>query len=177
MRRVVALVVGMMPALVVFAQDKPPGAPAERFNVPSNIETYPQGSPKQVMGSVLKAIDRKRIDYLLAHLAEPSFVEEKVRQFGGRFEELVRETTIHFGEEMTAMRDFRRILNEGTAEGTGATVRVTHKDIKGRAVFLRQIGGRWFIENRWESGEIPKEGVKVPPKPDTKEDDKDKSNE
>src|SRR5262245_48322911 len=66
--------------------------PAARYGVEADLKTYPQGMPKEALASVLKAIDAKRIDYLLAHLADPQFVDQRVKENGGRFDALLEET-------------------------------------------------------------------------------------
>jgi hypothetical protein len=42
-----------------------------RYGIQPNVELYPQSTPKEALGSVLKAIDAGRLPYLLAQLADP----------------------------------------------------------------------------------------------------------
>lgn len=146
MRIVVSLAVGLMLAGGVHAQEKK-SAPVPRYGVSPDLETYPQTSAKQAVTSILKALDRKRIDYLLAHLAEPGFVDQKVAALGGRFDDLVREVTEHFNDDPKRADEFRRFLKEGAVEETGATAKITLKDVPSRQVTLRQIEGRWYMNN------------------------------
>ena len=60
-----------------------------RFGVPLDLAIYPQSKPSDAMASVLKAIDNKRLDYLAAQLADPAFIDARVKVFGGRFQDQV----------------------------------------------------------------------------------------
>ena len=70
MRMVWALLVGAVCAPYIPAQET---NAATRFGVASDFSSYPQATPKEALSSVLKAIDNKRIDYLLAQLSDPLF--------------------------------------------------------------------------------------------------------
>ena len=66
-------------------------APAKRFGVEPDLKTFPQATPKETLASVLKAIEGKRADYIVAHLADPEFVDRRVKETG--HDELLSETT------------------------------------------------------------------------------------
>jgi hypothetical protein len=106
-------------------------------------------------------VDNKRVDYLLAHLADPRFVDdavaanmnaipqgsEQAKRFLA-FDRLVSETTHYFLEDPSLIKELRRFgkeaqwqINEDSAVGT-------LKAVQGRQVFLRKHEGRWFLENR-----------------------------
>jgi len=131
------------------------GVPS-RYGVPLNTRSYPQGTPKDALASAIRAIEDRRINYLLSQLTEPAFVDRRVKElYGGEFDELVRETTVKLANEPGTVKELGRFLKEGEWEAgeTNATVRL--KDIKDRQVFLRKIGDRWFLENR-QKPEAPK---------------------
>src|SRR5262245_13732414 len=65
----------------------------DRYGIQPDPRGYPQASPKETLASVLQAIERRRIGFLLAHLTDPQFVDERVKMYKGDFEQLVRETT------------------------------------------------------------------------------------
>jgi hypothetical protein len=146
MRTMTALTLGLLIVLVGAGQEKKP-VPKARYGVAPDLETYPQATAKQALGSILKALDRKRIDYLMAHLAEPGFVDQKVQALGGRFDDFVREVTDHFNDDPKRTEEFRRFLREGAVDETGTTAKVTHKDVPTRQITLRQIEGRWYMNN------------------------------
>src|SRR5437868_6335757 len=94
MRPGFALLAVILMAAVLQAQQDQDDTPLRRYGVILNQQSYPQADYKQALASVMKAIDRQRIDYLLAHLADPDFVDERVKEvYGGNFDELVKETT------------------------------------------------------------------------------------
>lgn len=127
----------------------------KRYDIESDLKTYPQGTPKEALASVLKALEGKRVDYLLAHLADPQFVDQRVKENGGSFKELVKEATGKLVDDPSALKQLRRFLSDGEwkTEENSATVQL--KDAGGRQVFLRKIGGRWFMENR-RAADTPK---------------------
>jgi len=148
MRVAVALLAGVVCLSAGHAQDAKEGKLAKRYGIEVDLEIYPQGTPKEALASVLKAIERKRIDYLLAHLADPEFVDMRVRVLGGKFEELVKETTAKLAADPTAVKELGRFLREGQWEGDDATASAQLKDVKERRVYMRKLEGRWFLENR-----------------------------
>jgi hypothetical protein len=124
---------------------------AKRYGINADLTYYPQDKPQTALQSVLKAIERKRIDYLLAHLADPRFVDDRVTSYGGSaagFEELVRETTRKLIDEPGTVKELQRFLKEGEWEEGEGTASARLKDVRDRRVFLRKVGARWFLENR-----------------------------
>jgi hypothetical protein len=118
-----------------------------RYNVDPDLDTYPQKTAKECLESVVKAIGGGQIDYLLAQLADPQFVDMRVQSLGS-FKELVRETTTRFAEDPAAVQELRRFLKDGQWEDGEETSVVKLKDVKNRAVFLRKLKDRWYLENR-----------------------------
>jgi hypothetical protein len=121
--------------------------PARRHGVEADLKSFPQGTPQEALASVLKATDLRRIDYVLAHLADPQFVDRRVKESAGGFAALVRETTGKLVEDPTAVKLLRRFLKEGewTAGDDAASVRL--KDVADRSVTFRKADGRWVMEN------------------------------
>ena len=96
---------------------------------------------------MLKAAADNRFDYLTAQLADPAFVDDRVKQvYGGRFDEQVEETKGRFGPE--AVKLLGKLLKDGewATDKDGASVRL--KDVKDRAAFFKRVGERWYLENR-----------------------------
>lgn len=150
MRGLLTATAGLLIVTGAVAQEKK-AAPAARHGVSADLATYAQSSAKEAVASILKAVERKRIDYLLAHLAEPTFVDAKVQELGGKFDELVREVTDHFNNDPKRADEFKRFMKEGTVEEAGTTAKVTLKDAPSRQVTLRQIEGRWYMNNDVEA--------------------------
>jgi hypothetical protein len=143
--RSVALFVGLVLVLSATAQEKKEN-PATRYDVVGDAETYPQGSPKETLTSIAKAIERERIDYLLAHLADPQYVDAKVKDLG-KFRDLVDAVKAHFTEDAKRQREFLRLLKDGIIEAGGSEAKVTLKEVAGRQITLKQNGKRWFLDN------------------------------
>ena len=120
-----------------------------RYGIETNLEDYPQATAKVALESVLKAIDNKKIDYLLSQLADPAWVDNRVKTIhGGKFDAMVKETTNQFAKDPTAIKQLRRLLQEGEWKEEDAAASACLKDAKDTCVFLRKIEGRWFLEDR-----------------------------
>jgi hypothetical protein len=136
----------------------------KRYGFEINSSFFPQKTPQEAVLAVVKAIENRRIDYLLAQLADPEFVDDAVAAYkaqvlkGGdaartflAFDRLVNETSQFFLEDPTILKELRRFgkdekttdwkIDDNKAEGS-------HKEIQGRKVFLRKLEDRWFLENR-----------------------------
>jgi hypothetical protein len=118
----------------------------QRYGVTADYKTYPQATPKETFASLLKAVDDKHVDYALAHLADPHWVEERVKQLGGKFEELVkecRETKL----DPASVKQLRRFLQDGEWKVEEKSAEVHLKDVADRSVRFYKVGDRWFMEN------------------------------
>jgi hypothetical protein len=147
MRKVVAILICVViGATSVLAQKGK--EPPKHYGIEADLEDYPQAAPKVALESVLKAIDNKKIDYLLAHLADPAWVDERVKTIhAGKFEGMVKETSDKFAKDPTAIKDLRRILKEGEWKEDDMAASACLKDAKDSCVYLRKIAGRWFLED------------------------------
>jgi hypothetical protein len=136
----VALLLG--PALAL-AADKS----ETRYGVAPDLKTYPQATAKEALASVIKAAGDKRIDYLVAQLADPDYIDEQVsKRFGGSFEQQVEDTRIQMNA--STLKLFERFLKDGEWSGDKNEKCLRHKDVKDRCVFFRRVGDRWYLENR-----------------------------
>jgi hypothetical protein len=123
---------------------------APRQGIDPDLKTYPQATPKETLASVVKAIEGKRVDYLLAHLADPEWVDQRLKDTGGKLNELRQETTARLVDDPGAARQLQRLLKEGEWETDTSTASAHLKEGADRWVFLRKSNGRWFLENRWK---------------------------
>jgi hypothetical protein len=133
--------------LVVVSLGSARAAEEARYGIAPDLKTYPQATAKDTLASVLKTVENKRCDYLVAQLAEPSFIDERVKRlYGGRFEQQVEDTQSRL--DPLAVKLLGRFLKDGewTADKDTASVRL--KDVKDRAVFFKRIGERWYLEHR-----------------------------
>lgn len=143
MRFVVALNLAIVFAPVAIAQPKV----APRFTIEWDGESFPQANAKDAFASVIKAIDQNRIDYLLAHLVEPDYVDRRVAALGGKFDRIVDTTRQKFADDPESVKELKRFLNDGQYEEAGDTATVKLKGTP-RLVYLKKVGDRWYFENR-----------------------------
>lgn len=146
----------------VAAQDvlKPKKIP-HRFGYDLDMIVYPQKTPKDAMASIISAISRNKVDYLLAHITDPHYVDYWVDRYKadfsqGRdqakvvlaFERLARETKQYFEDDPLIVKDLYSFAREAEwTENEDLAVGAV-KTLPSRKVFMRRIEGRWFLENR-----------------------------
>jgi hypothetical protein len=127
----------------------PKGDPlAKRYGIAADPTLYPQGTPKEALQSVINAIERKRIAYLLAQLADPDFVDARVKTLPGKFDDLIQETTKKLSDDPRTLKELQHFLKDSEWEQGDATATATLKDVKDRRIYMRKVGNRWFLENR-----------------------------
>jgi hypothetical protein len=146
MRFGVAVFLGLAGSAGLFAAADGP-KPDARYGVEVDLKTYPQATPKEALASVLKAADAGKFDYLAAQLADPAFIDDRVKSvLAGSFAEQVKDTRARL--DPPALKQLHRFLDEGewTTDDASASVRL--KDLTDRAVFFRKIDGRWYLEHR-----------------------------
>lgn len=122
--------------------------PARRYGIEAELDQYPQDTAKSALASVIKAIEGRRIDYLLAQLADPKFVDERLKKTGESFAELVKETNAKLTSDPAELRDLKRLAGAGVWEEGDNSASVGLDDLKDRRVYLRKDGARWYFENR-----------------------------
>ena len=119
-----------------------------RFGVEYDPDNYSQKTAKEALASVVKAIDGRKFDYLLAQLAEPTYIDKRVQGMDGDFRALVKETADRFNADPTLLKELKRFSNEGEWEEAEDIATAKLKDVKARAVFFKKIDNRWYLENR-----------------------------
>jgi hypothetical protein len=153
MRVVLTVLAGVVcTAAVVAARDTKPPAPEKRFGIEADLKAYPQATPKEALASVIKAVEDKRLDYLVAQLTDPDFVDRRVKDTGGDFDGLVREATARLADDPGPVKRLRRLLEDGDWDVREERASVHLKDAKDRWCYLRKRDGRWFLENRNKPG-------------------------
>jgi hypothetical protein len=117
-------------------------APAKRFGVEADPKTFPQATPKEALASVLKAIDQKRADYIVAQLADPQFVDRRVKETS--HDDLLAETTAKLVDDPAAAKQLRTFLEKGKWDEESATF--TLAEGTDRSVSFKKADGRWFLK-------------------------------
>ena len=105
----------------------------ERYGVAPDLKTYPQATPKEALASALKAAEAGRFDYLAAQLADPAWVDERIKRlYGGRFEDQVEEARARL--DPPTLKLLRRFLAEYVYPGfKGRTDPVKRAEAQGIA--------------------------------------------
>jgi hypothetical protein len=120
---------------------------AARYGVAIDAAMYPQGTPQQALASVLKAIEAKRFDYLVAQVADPSWVDERVKRlYAGQFEEQVADTRSRL--DPGAVKLLQRLAKEGEWKIAEKEAHLSAKEIADRSVYMKKIGDRWFLQHK-----------------------------
>jgi hypothetical protein len=156
MRRALILLIGLLVVPAAWAEPAKDAKPAAPFGIEADPAAYPQATAKDALASVLKVIDNKRIDYLLAQLADPKFVDERVKVYDGNFDTLVKETTEHLANDPTLLRDLKKFAKQGEWDVAETAASVFLKDNKDKRAYFRKIGSRWYLENRQKEKAKPR---------------------
>jgi hypothetical protein len=124
------------------------GPRGERYGISAVRDVFPQSTPLETLASVVKAIDGRRMDYVLAQLADPDYVDQRVRDVhNGRFSALVDEANEELARDPGTVSRFRRYLKEGQwdAQDSIAIVRLKDRPV---VVAFRKVGQWWYLDNR-----------------------------
>jgi hypothetical protein len=145
MRKSIGMLLGMLAVLSAAASGQDKAASGIRYGIAPDLTTYPQNTAKETLASVLKAIDSKRVDYLVAQLADPTFVDDHVKRLhGGRFEEQVEDTRARL--DSLTVKLLQRFLKDGQWEENKDGVTVRLKDNE-RCLYFKKVKDRWFMEH------------------------------
>ena len=119
-----------------------------RYSFQFDTDGFPQSTPKETLASLLKAIELRKVDYLLAHLAEPVFVDSRVAEVHkGSFTDLVQETIDKLRDDPESIALLRRFLQKGKFETQDVDGTATLDGVKD-CLYFKRYENRWFFENR-----------------------------
>jgi hypothetical protein len=149
MRKYVGVLLGLLVLVSSAAQGRDKVASATRYDIALDLRSYPQGTAKETLASVFKAIEAKRVDYVVAQLADPAFVDDRVqRLYGGRFEEQVEDSRARL--DPLTVKLLQRFLKDGEWQEDKDRVTVRLKDEE-RRLYFKKDNGRWFMEHASKS--------------------------
>jgi len=139
--RIAALLVALaLPAVLL-------GQGATRFGVALDAATFPQATPQEAFASFLKAAQQNRITYVVAHLADPAFIDERVEKlYGGKFAEQVADTAARL--DPGTLKLLQRLAKEAEWNVAEKEAILTTKAIENRSVYMKKVGDRWFLQNK-----------------------------
>jgi hypothetical protein len=108
------------------------GEPAARYGIAPDLKAFPQAMAKEALASVLKAVEAQRIDYLVAQLADPAFVDDRVKRlYAGQFEPQVEDTRTRLDPPTVEL--LKRFLKDGEWTEDKERVTVRLKDVSEKA--------------------------------------------
>jgi hypothetical protein len=117
-----------------------------RHGIEPDLKSYPQSTPQEALASVLKAIEANRVDYLVAQLADPIYIDERVKRlYGGNFAEQVIDSTGRL--DVGVVRMLKQLAKEGEWKVAANEAHLGAKAIVNRGVYMRKLGNRWYLEN------------------------------
>ncbi len=129
-----------------------------RYKVFENEKIYPQDTPEKTMTSMARALKYKDTIYLMAHIVDPKYVDDRVKELRKNYDgpaedrdlvafvDLVKEVEEHFRKDPGLVRELRRFALEG--KWNPANSSFVLPDVRSRQVYLKKIGERWHLENR-----------------------------
>lgn len=146
--------------LPLAAQEEPAAKLGKRYGYMFEAALYPQQTPQEALQSVVKALDSRKIEYLLAHLADPRFVDERVDEYKALqkgndqaktilgFERLVRETIQHFQDDPVILKELRQYVKDADWDVQEGIAIGSLKTASPRRVYFRKLDDRWFLQNK-----------------------------
>jgi hypothetical protein len=135
MRKYIGVLLGLLVLLSGGARGRDETTSATRYGIALDLRNYPQGTAKETLASVFKPIEAKRVAYVVAQLAGPAFVDDRVqRVYGGRFEEQVEDSRARL--DPLTVKLLQRFLKDGEWQEDKDRVTVRLKDEARSAVQL-----------------------------------------
>lgn len=64
------------------------------------------------------------------------------------FKQLLKDIEEKLKDDPQSLKDMRKILREGTFAEADPVASATHDSVKGRTLYFKKIGERWFLENK-----------------------------
>jgi len=139
--RAVSVAIVCLLSSFLFAQE--PG----RFGVPLDAKSFPQETPQKALSSFVLAVKNNRVDYLVAHLADPAFIDARVKTlYAGQFAEQVADTKARL--DPSSLKLLEQIAKDGDWKLADREAHLSLKAVEGRSVYFKKIGERWMIENK-----------------------------
>jgi hypothetical protein len=141
-------------------KDKDKDKAVTRYGIELDPKRYPQKTPKEALKSVLTALEGGRLPYLVAHLADPRYVDGRVREHKAglkgpdeardlvAFDKVVKEIAAHLRDDPNLVRDLQQIARDGEWKEEDTRTAGWPKGRPGRKAFFRQVQGRWYLENK-----------------------------
>lgn len=117
-----------------------------RFGIALDEASFPQNSPENLRKSLLKAINSDKIEYMLAHLADPSFIDKNVREVHeGNFAKQVAETREKLKKGLKS--PLESLLKEGKLNASEKSASLKDPALKDFIITMKLENNKWYMEN------------------------------
>lgn len=117
-----------------------------RYGIPIDEAAFPQNSPENLRKSLLKALESDKIDYMLAHLAHPAFIEKNVREVHeGDFSKQVSETKEKLKNGLKT--PLETLLKKGKLESSEKAGTIKDPTLKDFVIHMKLENNKWYMEN------------------------------
>ena len=135
MRTLIALAIGLVTAGLVSSQ---PPAPKDmaipvRYGLPYREKTFPQRTPKQTLESVVQAVEKADVSYLVSNLLDPTFVDARLAERARQLEPVVE-------TELIQLRQFQK----QNSDRVNPEARIPDDPVKLRAMVAERSRDRAF---------------------------------
>ena len=126
--------------------------PPPRYGIDADLDALPARLAQGRPGVRPQGDRRRRFDYVVAQLADPDFVDKQVAGRRRQVRWVRRPMTDRLTDDPEPSGNCGGSRRKANSNVTGDAAIVSHKDVKGRQVYLRKIGSRWFLEDRQKAG-------------------------
>ena len=135
MRTLIALSIGLGAVGLVNAQPPPPKEATipVRFGLPYRSKTFPQNTPKQTLESVVQAVEKADVSYIVANLLDPTFVDARLAERARQLEPVVE-------AELLQLRQFQK----KNSDRVSPEARIPDDPVKLRALIAERSKERAF---------------------------------
>ena len=117
-----------------------------RFGIPLDEASFPQNSPENLRKSLLNALNSDKIEYMLAHLADPSFIDKNVREVHeGDFAKQVAETREKLKKGLKS--PLESLLKEGKLSASEKSASLKDSALKDFIISMKLENNKWYMEN------------------------------
>jgi hypothetical protein len=117
-----------------------------RFGIPLDEASFPQNSPENLRKSLLNALNSDKIEYMLAHLADPSFIDKNVREVHeGDFAKQVAETREKLKKGLKS--PLESLLKEGKLNSSEKSASLKDPALKDFIISMKLENNKWYMEN------------------------------
>lgn len=117
-----------------------------RFGIALDEASFPQSTPENLRKSLLKALNSDNIDYMLAHLVNPLFIDKNVKEVHeGSFAKQVAETREKLKKGLKS--PLESLLKDGKLEVTEKSASLKDSNLKDFIITMKLENNKWYMEN------------------------------